>query len=134
MQELLQTFLCIIARKYVQNDAISTASRSKQIARDFKRLLKENLKLKKSPSYYAAMLNISEAYLNEVIKKITGFTVGYWIRYYVILEAKRLLLYTEMDVKEIAYSLGYENYTYFSRLFKQTAGITPLTFRATYLK
>jgi len=133
-QELLQTFLCVIARKYVQNDAISNVSRPQQITRDFKKLLEENIKLEKSPSYYAAMLNISEAYLNEVIKRITGFTAGYWIRYYIILEAKRLLFYTEMDVKEIAYSLGYENYTYFSRLFKQTAGVTPLTFRATHLK
>lgn len=134
MKELLQTFLCVIARKYMQNEAVSNASRPQQITRDFKRLLDVNIKLEKSPSYYASMLNISEAYLNEAVKKKTGFTAGYWIRYYVILEAKRLLFYTEMDVKEIAYTLGYENYTYFSRLFKQTEGITPLSFRATYLK
>lgn len=134
MQELLQTFLCLIARKYVQNEAMSNVSRPQQITRDFKILLEENLKLEKRPSQYAAMLNISEAYLNEVIKRTTGFTAGYWIRYYVILETKRLLSYTEMDVKEIAYSLGYENFTYFSRLFKQATGITPLSFRIQYLK
>lgn len=133
-RELLQTFLCVIARKYAQHHATSNASRPQQITHDFKRLLEKNIKQEKSPSRYAAMLNISETYLNEVIKKITGFTAGYWIRYYVILETKRLLFYTEMDVKEIAYSLGYENYTYFSRLFKQTVGITPLAFRDTYLK
>lgn len=134
MQELLQTLLCVITRKYIQNGAISNVTRPQQIARDFKRLLEEKLRSEKSPSHYAIKLNISEAYLNEVIKKTTGFTAGYWIRHYVILEAKRLLFYTDMDVKEIAYSLGYENYTYFSRLFKQTVGITPLTFRASYLK
>lgn len=134
LQELLQTFICVIARKYMQNDTIDNASRPQQITRDFKRLLEKNIKLEKSPSHYAAILNISEAYLNEVIKRTTGFTAGYWIRYCVILEAKRLLFYTEMDVKEIAYSLGYENHTYFSKLFKQAAGVTPLTFRATYLK
>jgi AraC-like DNA-binding protein len=134
VQELLQTFLCLIARKYVQSDTLSDASRPQQIIRDFKRLLEENIKLEKSPSGYATMLNISEAYLNEVIKKTTGFTAGYWIRYYVILEAKRLLHHTEMNVKEVAYSLGYENYTYFSRLFKKAAGITPLTFRSQHLK
>ena len=134
IQELLQTFLCLIACKYMQKDTISNFSRPQQIIRDFKKLLEKNMKSEKSPLYYAAMLNISEAYLNEVVKRATGFTTGYWIRYYVILEAKRLLFYTEMNVKEIAYSLGYENYTYFSRLFKQTSGVTPLTFRAQYLK
>jgi AraC-like DNA-binding protein len=134
MQELLQTFLCLIARKYAQNDALGNASRPQQITRDFKRLLEENMKLVKSPSHYAAMLNISEAYLNEVIKKTTGFTTGYWIRYCVILEAKRLLFHTEMNVKEIAYALGYEDHTYFSKLFRQTTETTPLAFRAKHLK
>lgn len=132
--ELLYTFLSVIARKYTQINLLCNASRPQQIARDFKRLLVENMRSEKSPSLYADMLNISEAYLNEVVKKITGFTAGYWIRYHVILEAKRLLFHTDMHVKEIAYSLGYENYTYFSRLFKQTAGITPLAFRNQYLK
>lgn len=134
MQELLQAFLCVIARKYVNINATNNISRPQQITRDFKRLVEENIKLEKSPSYYAEMLNISEAYLNEVVKRITGFTVGYWIRCYIILEAKRLLIHTELNIKEIAYSLGYDNYTYFSRLFKQAAGLTPLSFRTTHLK
>lgn len=135
-QELLQTFLCMAARRYAQNDitAGNTVLRPQQISRDFKSLLGKNMKSEKSPSQYAVMLNISETYLNEAVKKTTGFTAGYWIRYYVILEAKRLLSYTEMNVKEVAYALGYENYTYFSRLFKQTARITPLAFRKQYLK
>jgi len=134
IQILLQTFFCTIARKYAQNDTMSNTSRPQNITLDFKRLLGEKMKLEKSPSHYATLLNISEAYLNEVVKKTTGFTAGYWIRYYVILEAKRLLSHTGMNVKEVAHSLGYENYTYFSKLFKQTVGITPLTFRDQYLK
>jgi AraC-like DNA-binding protein len=47
----------------------------------------------------------------------------------VVLEAKRLLYYTDMDVKEIAFSLGYEDHTYFSRLFSKVAGIPPGAFR-----
>jgi len=134
LQELLHTFLCVMARKYVQNNAVSDLSRPGQLTRDFKQLLKQNMKREKSPSTYAALLNISEGYLNEVVTRTTGFTAGYWIRYYILLEAKRLLAYTEMDVKEIADSLGYENYPYFSRLFKKSAGMTPLAFRSKYLK
>lgn len=133
-KELLQTFLCVVAGQYAKNDVGGRISRPRQISRDFKRLLKENIRWNKSPSGYAGMLNISEAYLNEAVKKTTGFTAGYWIRDYVILEAKRLLFYTEMSVKEIAHTLGYDDHTYFSRLFRQTVGITPLAFRAAYLK
>ncbi|MDR2085051.1 MAG: helix-turn-helix domain-containing protein [Bacteroidales bacterium] len=135
-QELLQTFLCMLARQYVKNDNTfgDAVSRPQQISRDFRRLVKENIKSKKSPSYYAEKLNISETYLNEAVKKTTGFTAGYWIKDYVMLEAKRLLSHTEMNVKEIAHTLGYDDHTYFSKLFRQTTGITPLAFRAEYLK
>lgn len=132
--ELLQTFLCMVAHQYVKNDVAGTISRPQQITRDFRKLLKNNIKSDKSPSHYAVALNISEAYLNEVVKKTTGFTAGYWIRDYVVLEAKRLLSYTEMTVKEIAHALGYEDHTYFSKLFKQSTQTTPLAFRNSYLK
>lgn len=130
IQELLSVFLCIVARRYAQNDAPDGTSRPRQITRDFVKLLKENVRAEKSPSRYAAMLNISEAHLNETVKKTTGFTAGYWIRTNVVLEAKRLLFYTDMTAKEIAHALGYEDHAYFSRLFRQVAGATPLAFRA----
>jgi AraC family transcriptional activator of pobA len=50
----------------------------------------------------------------------------------VVLEAKRLLYYSRLNVKEIAYELGYEDHTYFSRLFKQNTEMTPLAFRRIY--
>jgi len=80
------------------------------------------------------MLNVSETYLNEALKKVTGLSVSYWIQQEVLLEAKRLLYYSEMNVKEIAHTLGYTDHTYFSRLFKKTEGTTPLLFRTHYRK
>jgi len=68
-------------------------------------------------------------YLNEVSKEITGFIASYWIQNEVLLEAQRLLFYTNMDVKEIAFSLGYEDHTYFSRFFKKNLGCTAGQFR-----
>ena len=46
-------------------------------------------------------------YFNEVIKKITGRSAGHHIRERIILEAKRLALYSEINMKEIAYELGF---------------------------
>ena len=64
----------------------------------------------------------------------TGFPISYWIHQQVVLEAKRLLYYTNMDVKEIAFSLGYEDPTYFSRLFSKVTGISPGAFRQKFHK
>jgi AraC-like DNA-binding protein len=44
-------------------------------------------------------------------------------------EAKRLLYYTELDIKEIAFKLGYDDHTYFSRLFSKTVSMSPSAFR-----
>ena len=50
----------------------------------------------------------------------------------IMLEAKRLLYHSNCSVKEIAHELGYEDHTYFSRLFKKTVGDTPGEFRRHY--
>ncbi|SDP97744.1 AraC-type DNA-binding protein [Mucilaginibacter sp. OK268] len=109
-------------------------SRPVQLAQEFKKLLANNIRQVKSPSAYASMLHVSETYLNEALKKVTGLSVSYWIQQEVLLEAKRLLYYSEMNVKEIAHTLGYTDHTYFSRLFKKTEGTTPLLFRTHYRK
>jgi AraC family transcriptional activator of pobA len=88
----------------------------------------------KSPGDYAAALHLSLSYLNEAVKEATGFTITYWIHQEVMLEAKRLLYHSSCTVKEIAYELGYEDPTYFSRLFKKTVGKTPGDFREQYRK
>ena len=132
---LLNSFLAIVASSYSKLCAAAKASsRPKQIAQDFKRLLAENFITEKSPTAYAQMLNISGAYLNESLNKITGMPVSYWITHEVMLEAKRLLYYTQLTVKEIAHQIGYDDHTYFSRLFKSTVNKTPLEFRDSYHK
>jgi AraC-like DNA-binding protein len=122
----------VIAELYQHRQLALSNKRAATIARQFKALLPDNLNIKKSPSQYAALLNISTPYLNESVKNATGFTVGYWIRYEVILEAKRLLFHTDMSIKEISFKLGYEDYSYFTRLFTKIAGASPLQFRKNY--
>jgi AraC-like DNA-binding protein len=113
---------------------IGKRSRPQVITRDFRALLIQEYKKLKSPGDYAAALHLSLSYLNEAVKEATGFTVTYWIHQEVMLEAKRLLYHSSCTVKEIAYELGYEDPTYFSRLFKKTVGKTPGEFREQYRK
>lgn len=91
----------------------------------FRELIETHLAAEKSPSAYASMLNISEVYLNEAVRKTTGLSAGAYLRSRVIVQAKRLLAYTSMSAKEIAYSLGYGDYAYFSRLFRKSVGVSP---------
>lgn len=91
----------------------------------FRKLLDTHLATEKSPAAYASMLNISEVYLNEAVKGATGLSVGAYLRSRVIVQAKRLLAYTSMSVKEIAYTLGYNDYAYFSRFFRKSTGLSP---------
>ncbi|WP_224996087.1 helix-turn-helix domain-containing protein [Cesiribacter sp. SM1] len=106
--------------------------RTAAITRQFRSLLLQNFRSMKSPSDYAASLHISPSYLNEAVKQTSGYPVSYWIQQEIILEAKRMLFYTEHTVKEIAHALGYDDHTYFIRLFGKTAGISPQRFRKQY--
>lgn len=95
------------------------------ITLEFRKLLDKHLSEEKSPAAYASMLNISEVYLNEAVKGAIGLSVGAYLRARVIVQAKRLLVYTSLSAKEIAYSLGYNDYAYFSRFFRKQVGVPP---------
>jgi len=135
LRSLLNSFIATVACGYVSMDKHGQKhSRPAQIAHQFKQLLTTNYKTEKRPATYAGMLNISESYLNEALKKVTGFSVSYWITHEIMLEARRLLYYSELNVKQIAHGLGYDDHTYFSRLFKSNIKTTPLGFRSSYRK
>jgi AraC-like DNA-binding protein len=78
---------------------------------------------------YAGSLNISTPYLNECVKTTTGYSVSWHIQQRVVLEAKRLLYHSDKSIKEIAGELGYDDYSYFTRLFVKVSGLTPVAFR-----
>ncbi len=132
---LLQSFLAITAGHFMDKEGTMTkVTRSVELTSQFKSLLSAEARSIKSPASYASRLNVTEGYLNESLKKTTGFTVSYWIQQEVILEAKRLLYHTRLNVKEISHILGYEDHSYFSRLFRKAAGISAIAFREHYHK
>jgi AraC family transcriptional activator of pobA len=77
----------------------------------------------------AGRLNISPGYLTDVLKQESGKTALEHIHIYLISEAKNRLLGEDLSVSEIAYELGFENLSYFSRLFKKETGISPNGFK-----
>jgi AraC family transcriptional activator of pobA len=130
-QSLLAALLSLMAGQLVSSvsDSKTRASRGAIIEQAFGQLLKQHYKTWKQPAQYAAELSISVAHLNDTVKEITGNTVSTHIQQHAILEAKRLLYFTDLSVKEIGYELGYDEPVYFNKLFKKVTELTPMQFR-----
>ncbi|MDX1935753.1 MAG: helix-turn-helix domain-containing protein [Flavihumibacter sp.] len=85
-------------------------------------------------SLIAKRLFINSNYLNSVIKEVTGKTASEFIQEKILLHAKLYLLHSNLGVAEIAYMLGFENVSYFNRLFKKSVDMTPTAYREAYIE
>ena len=105
-------------------------NRAEEYFRQFTELLGEHYKHERSVGFYARQLCITPKYLTTLIKRISGKSVSEWIDNYVILEAKTLLKYSNMNVQEIAYYLNFPNQSFFGSYFKRNAGMSPSQYKA----
>lgn len=80
-------------------------------------------------SFYAEKMHLSLKQLNRLTKTTTGKTVSQLLLDRVILESQRLLTYSDKSISEIAAQLGFDDPSYFARLFKKKTGKTPEQFR-----
>jgi AraC family transcriptional activator of pobA len=88
------------------------------ILKNFRMLVEKNLNRWHKVSDYSEQLNITPDYLNNVIKTTIGKTAKEFIQERIILEAKRLGVHTQLTTKEIAYQLGFDDPSHFSKFFK----------------
>lgn len=95
----------------------------------FLHLLEQHITTQKKVSEYAGLLHLSVYQLNTITRNTIGKTASALINEQVVLEARRQLLSTDAQVKDIAYSLGYEDPSYFVRFFKKHTGHAPEAFR-----
>ncbi len=80
----------------------------------------------------AEKLGVSKRYLSDTLKKETGKTSSEHLQRYLIDESKNILLNPTKTVSDVAYELGFEYPSYFSRLFKKKEGISPSEYRELY--
>jgi AraC family transcriptional regulator, transcriptional activator of pobA len=131
LQALLYQILVWLNRKYSATyQTVNTENYNRYISQ-YSKLVNKEFKDHHSVSYYAENLNITSGHLNDLCKLHLGINAKQYIQNRIILEAKRLLLYTDMQIEEIASQLSFEETSYFIRKFKQITGITPLSFRQT---
>ncbi len=80
--------------------------------------------------YFASGLNLSPNYLSDLLNKYTGKTTLEHIHLHLIDKAKSLLLSTQKSISEIAYDLGFDHPSHFTKLFKSRTGTAPRGFRS----
>lgn len=80
-------------------------------------------------SDYLSLLNMSEKVLTQVVRQAVGLTPKVYLDKRRTLEAKRLLAYTKLSVKEISFALGFDEPTNFNKFFRKHVGVSANDFR-----
>lgn len=131
-QEVIKAHLSIFFTELVRQGSQQTQAGSlyqQERLDEFLLLVEKHLVNQKSPAQYAQQMNLSVYQLNAITKATLGKTSSSIINDYVVLEAKRHLLATSLQVNQVAYQLGYEDVSYFIRFFKKHMGCSPQAFR-----
>jgi AraC-like DNA-binding protein len=99
------------------------------ITKRYHDLLISHLEQEQNIDFYAKSLKITPNHLNKSVKSVTGKTAIGMLNEMRLTEAKLRLNHTDCSVCEIAYQLGFEDQSYFSRFFKKATGDSPIKFR-----
>lgn len=79
--------------------------------------------------FYARKIGVSTAQLNNICRRVVGCSAQRMIHDRLVLEARRLLAYSDLDVSGVCYALGFRDPAYFSRFFIRKVGMPPSVFR-----
>jgi len=134
-RQLLRHLLCILliqlertrSKKQQSNNNLTAHYK---VHNDFINHLEQEYKTQHTVSYYAQKLCMTERQLSCITRKFSGKTAKRLILERLTLEAKRYLKHTNVSSKEIAYTLGFPDPSYFSKVFTQIAGQSPSSYRS----
>ncbi|MCW8310192.1 helix-turn-helix transcriptional regulator [Sphingobacterium sp. InxBP1] len=140
LEEMLRTYLKQLFIKSVRlwkiqnlGKELTEQNSDLEFFRKFTLLVDEHYKEKHHVADYAELLFMAPKTISHKFKRLNLPQPNDVIKNRILLEAKRLLVHTNLTAKEVAYELGYEDPAYFSRLFMQKSGETPSAFRAKFL-
>jgi AraC-like DNA-binding protein len=132
LQMMLKRLLILCTRIYKEQTELTNFDKKQlDIVREYNYLVESNFKTKHQVADYAEMLNKSPKTLSNLFKKYNEKSPLQIIQNRTILEARRLLRYSDKSIKEIAYEIGYEDIQSFSRFFKKAEGVSPSDFKKT---
>jgi AraC-like DNA-binding protein len=127
----LKSVLIILERAQQNNNQkqLVFTSHHELLFANYKNLIEENYQNGHAVQEYASLLNISSKTLNTITKKIANKAASQLISERVILEAKRLLRFTTLQIGEVAYTIGFNDPSYFIKYFKRCVGTSPKVYR-----
>ena len=128
IRTMLKRYVILCTRIYKdQNNLIHEEETS--LIREFNFLVEQHFRDKHKVSDYASLLNRSPKTLSNIFQKHSSKSPLQFIQNRKILESKRLLGYSDLQVQEIGYQIGYDDIQSFSRFFKKQTGHSPISYR-----
>ncbi|MCC6726443.1 MAG: AraC family transcriptional regulator [Saprospiraceae bacterium] len=133
LQNLLFVFLLQAERAYRKHGMFEIKKGvDLEIAIMFRDLVDKHFAQQRGVHFYASQLNATEKVLQRSTAHVFGKSPKEYINERLVLEAKRLLLHSQSNTKEIAFDLGFDEPTNFIKYFRKYTGKTPIEFRETY--
>ncbi|MEQ9378232.1 MAG: helix-turn-helix transcriptional regulator [Imperialibacter sp.] len=96
----------------------------------FKNLVESRELNSRNVKDYAESMSLSAKHLNSIVRQFTLNTAKSFIDQYVILEVKRTIMSSRIGLKEVAYQMGFDEVTNFTKFFKKHTGVSPKQYRA----
>ena len=133
--DLLASYLRLILAEIKAQGATdnnSALSTSQNLLRQFYQALQQHGSARLKVQDYASLLGVTSSHLVETIRQTAGVTPGHILQDHLLLESKRLLVYSPDTIAEIAYKLSFQTTSHFGQWFRKNEGQTPGEFRRQY--
>lgn len=130
VQSALLAIMVIALRLRVAQPNPAGEGRQRALVARLRERIEERYRLREPVAAYAAALGKSETALRLACGAVAGSSPAAMIDQRALLEARRSLLFSDMTISEIAYSLGFDDPAYFSRFFTRHVGCSPRRYRA----
>lgn len=104
-------------------------SRTDEVLQNFVSLLYRKYRMEHEVGYYASQQCLTRRYFSSIIKAKTGKSPSQWISTALLVEAKRMLMSSNISIRQISEDLYFPNQSYFGKWFKNNTGIGPLEYR-----
>lgn len=126
---LLAVLVSALRQRNAEYGVASRAGRQRALVARLRERIEQRFRLREPVASYAAGLGTSETVLRLACSNVAGISPIAMIDQRAILEARRALIFSDLTVSEIAYSLGFDDPAYFSRFFTKHTGLPPRQYR-----
>ncbi|WP_341235941.1 helix-turn-helix domain-containing protein [uncultured Sulfitobacter sp.] len=129
LRSIAGVIACHVSQRLQNQIENADPSRALKIISRFESLVRKSLGGRKKITFYSNELGISSTHLNRIMRRVTGYSTLTFIEVCTFNEACRQIAYTRKTIATIAFELGFQDPSYFSRAFKRVHGSSPNAYR-----